>query len=213
MKAKSTESLKIKKVRCNTLIEDTGNARKHNKRNMAAIAASLERFGQVEPLVIQKNSKQVIGGNGRLTVMLKLGWKMCSVVEVDVNKSEAAALAIALNRTSELAEWDLQTLSETLENLDDDLQSIVGFSDEDLENLLGANWQSDDAVQGDLDDHQRSNTDDKEEQEQRIVILTAEQFDILICALDKMRSKKGDKKTTIGQVITKLAKDYIGEKS
>ncbi|MBA2557275.1 MAG: hypothetical protein H0V12_08040 [Chloroflexi bacterium] len=40
---------------------------------MEAIAASLRRFEQVEPLVVQKATGRVIGGNGRLVAMKKLG--------------------------------------------------------------------------------------------------------------------------------------------
>ena len=49
------------------------NARKHGPENSAAIKASLTRFGQAEPLVVQASTQQVIGGNGRLAAMRELG--------------------------------------------------------------------------------------------------------------------------------------------
>lgn len=144
MEAKTTRSvgplgrnLKIVRRQLSRLVEDPANARKHNDRNMAAIESSLERFGQVEPLIVQKSTKQVVGGNGRLAAMRKLGWKSCSVVEVDVDDSEATTLAIALNRTAELAEWDTDVLADLLKGLDDlDLIATTGFNDDELNKLI-----------------------------------------------------------------------------
>jgi ParB-like chromosome segregation protein Spo0J len=52
---------------------DASNARQHNERNLEAIKGSLARFAQVEPLVVQKSTGRVIGGNGRLVAMRALG--------------------------------------------------------------------------------------------------------------------------------------------
>ena len=48
---------------------DPSNAREHGTENMEAIVGSLKRFQQVEPLVVQKSTGRVIGGNGRLVAM------------------------------------------------------------------------------------------------------------------------------------------------
>ena len=85
--------------------------------NLASIEASLQRFGQAEPLVVQKSTGRVIGGNGRLVVMKKLGWAQCDVVELDVDDLTATSLGIALNRTAELAEWDEPVLAKLLKEL------------------------------------------------------------------------------------------------
>ena len=67
--------LKVKRVPLDTLHLDPANARVHPEENLAAIEASLRRFGQAEPLVVQAKSGRVIGGNGRLVAMKKLGWR------------------------------------------------------------------------------------------------------------------------------------------
>ena len=46
----------------------SANARIHNGRNRESIRASLTHFGQVEPIVVQKSSGKIIGGNGRAAV-------------------------------------------------------------------------------------------------------------------------------------------------
>jgi len=110
-------TLSIRRVPLADLHLDPANARSHPERNLDAIRASLARFGQAEPLVVQKRSQRVIGGNGRLVAMRALGWTEADVVELDLDDLQATALAIALNRTGELAEWDLETLSRLLDTL------------------------------------------------------------------------------------------------
>ena len=101
------DTLEIKRVSLDTLKLDPANARAHGERNLEAIVASLQRFGQAEPLVVHAPTGRVIAGNGRLVAMRQLGWEQADVVELDLDELQATALAIALNRTAELAEWDM----------------------------------------------------------------------------------------------------------
>jgi ParB-like chromosome segregation protein Spo0J len=118
----------VRAVALDSLHEDPANARRHGATNVDAIRASLRQFGQVEPLVVQKGSGRVIGGNGRLAVMRSLGWSECRVVEVDCDDMTAVSLAIVLNRTAELAEWDRDALSAILRE--------VEAGDEDVQRML-----------------------------------------------------------------------------
>lgn len=99
------------------LVPDDTNARKHDKKNLDAVIGSLTAFGQVEPLVVQKISKKVIGGNGRLEAMKAMGWTECDVWEIDVDDSKAKILALTLNRAGELATWDDEILSDQLKSI------------------------------------------------------------------------------------------------
>lgn len=115
---------------------DPRNARLHSRRNLDAIKDSLERFGQVEPLVVQKQGMIVRAGNGRLAVMRELGWTHAAVVVVDQADVEAVAYAIASNRTAELAEWDYETLVAILDETALDMDLVPGFTNEDLKLLV-----------------------------------------------------------------------------
>lgn len=128
--------MNVRTVKLSELHADPANARKHDDRNLNAISDSLKSFGQVEPLVVQKSSGKVIGGNGRLEVLRRSGATECAVVEVDVDDTKAAALAIALNRTAELAAWDDETLARLLESLPEDMFAATGFNSDDLGELL-----------------------------------------------------------------------------
>lgn len=103
---------------------------------MAAIENSLRRFGQVEPLVVQAKTRRVIGGNGRLAAMKKMGWTTATIALIDVDDATATALSIALNRTAELAEWDDEVLAGLLGSLDADLQVATGFDDAEIQALI-----------------------------------------------------------------------------
>jgi DNA modification methylase len=141
--------LQIRRVRHDALHQDPANARAHGPENMDAIQASLARFGQAEPLVVHAGTGRVIGGNGRLAAMRKLGWEHADVVELDLDSVDATALGIALNRTGELAEWDDEALSKLLASLrDQGALDGVGFSDAELDELLA---QFDDGV-NDIED-------------------------------------------------------------
>ena len=83
-------ALKTRRVALDALYLDPSNARVHNDLNLDAIIGSLKVFGQAEPLVVQAGTGRVIGGNGRLVAMRKLGWQECDVVEVDVDDLTAS---------------------------------------------------------------------------------------------------------------------------
>jgi hypothetical protein len=120
----SKASVEYKRVKIDELHEDPANARIHPENNLADIRASLKEFGQVEPLVVQKSSGKVIGGNGRLKVMRDLGWTECDVAYVDVSPAKQIALGLALNRAGEQAQWDEQQLKTLIDELDGDVGEL-----------------------------------------------------------------------------------------
>jgi len=130
--------VKIEKISVRKLSNDPANARKHNERNIETIVASLRRFGQQKPIVVDRNNI-VRAGNGTLEAAKQLGWDEIDVVRTDLNGSEAVAYAIADNRTAELAEWDDEILSAQLNGLfvdDEALLEAAGYTQDDLESML-----------------------------------------------------------------------------
>ena len=129
--------MEIKQVPVDSLSADPANARKHPERNLETIVASLRRFGQQKPIVVDRNGI-VRAGNGTLEAARRLGWDTVAVVETDLNGVEATAYAIADNRTAELAEWDDDVLAATLNSLalEDGLLDAAGFDEDELEKLL-----------------------------------------------------------------------------
>jgi DNA modification methylase len=111
--------MKIETRTINTLRPDSRNARKHGKRNLATIRASLEQFGQQRAAVIRSDGT-VLAGNGMLEAARSLGWSELAVTVVPDGWSDeqARAYALADNRTGELAEWDVAVLDEHLVELE-----------------------------------------------------------------------------------------------
>ncbi len=123
------------------LASDPANVRKHNERNLDAIKASLLRFGQQKPIVIDKTGV-VRAGNGTLAAAKALGWAEIDCVESELEGAEATAYAIADNRTAELAEWDdaaLTAVLQSLEHEDAALLDAAGFDQRDLDKLVAQN--------------------------------------------------------------------------
>lgn len=128
------EPLRPLAVPIGELNADPANARRHPDHNLAAIEASLRRWGQRFPIVVQRQGMVVRAGNGRLEAARRLGWTHLAAVVVDEDSVEATAFALADNRSSELAEWDDEALAALLQSLPTDVPT--GFSEGDLEALL-----------------------------------------------------------------------------
>jgi ParB-like chromosome segregation protein Spo0J len=130
--------MQIFKIKVADLSADPANARKHDEKNVDSIIASLRRFGQQKPIVIDA-SKVVRAGSGTLEAAKRIGWETIECVETNLKGSDAIAYAIADNRTAELAEWDDDVLAAQLNGLladDPDLLLAAGFSDEELQEML-----------------------------------------------------------------------------
>jgi hypothetical protein len=108
------EPLRPLAVPLHTLTPDPANARKHPDRNIIAIRGSLAAFGQVKPVVVREATGTVVCGNGTLAAALALGWTHIAAVVKPMDQATATALAIADNRTAELAEWDNGVLDKLL---------------------------------------------------------------------------------------------------
>jgi DNA modification methylase len=127
--------MKLEKRSVKDLSSDPANARKHSDRNIESIMASLRRFGQQKPIVVDL-SNVVRAGNGTLEAAKRLGWETIAVVQSDLTGADMSAYAIADNRTAELAEWDDEILKATLEGLDDALRDAAGFDLKELDEIL-----------------------------------------------------------------------------
>jgi len=140
--------MKILQVPVADLSHDPANARKHPERNLDTIVASLRRFGQQKPIVIDRNNI-VRAGNGTLEAAKRLGWEKIGCVRTELNGADATAYAIADNRTAELAEWDDEILAATLNGLalEEGLLEAAGYDEEELAAMLA---EIDDAAVGEV---------------------------------------------------------------
>jgi DNA modification methylase len=118
---------------------DPRNARTHDKRNIEAIRASLERYGQQKPIVLRPDGKTVAAGSGTLEAAWLLGWTWIAAIRFDRDPEIAAAYGLADNRTAELAAWDNDILSELLQHYRDtegDGMELPGWTEAEIGRLL-----------------------------------------------------------------------------
>ena len=111
--------MKIENLKISQLVFDPNNARLHDQKNLEAIQASLEKFGQRKPIVVDKDGT-IVAGNGTVEAALLMGWTEVAAVYIpeDWTADQIKAYAIADNRTAELAEWDQAVLEKQLEELE-----------------------------------------------------------------------------------------------
>lgn len=119
---------------------------------------SIEEFGNVEPIVWNEQTGNVVGGHQRLAVLKSMGYKTvpCSIVHLDEN--EEKLLNVALNKIK--GKWDFDKLEDLLRDFDYEVASATGFSPEEIAVLLADN---DDLEFGD-DDYGNWGDDPEEEE-------------------------------------------------
>ena len=135
MAADNTFHPRVEHVPPGSLQGNPANARKHSKKQLEQIAASIRRFGFLVPLVVD-DAGLVAAGHGRLAAALELGLAEVPVIRARfLTDDDRRAFALAENRVSELSEWDEDLLAAELNALFDsgyDLD-VTGFTTVDLD--------------------------------------------------------------------------------
>lgn len=112
------------------------NAKMHDQSQIDAVAKSIEQFGFVQPIVIDKSFNIVIG-HCRYLASKNLGLTEvpCVIVE-ELSEEQVSALRLADNKLNE-SEWDTELLKLCLEDIATIDMSDFGFDavfdDEDIE--------------------------------------------------------------------------------
>lgn len=141
------------------LYELEGDERNPKDHDVGTIDASMNRFGVIDPIVVDGRTQKIVSGHGRhktLVQMFEQNLPAPDGVQVDDdtgqwripvytgwasdNDTESAAALIALNRTTELGGWVDEELLELLAELsqqEDGLEG-VGFGQHDIGNLEAA---------------------------------------------------------------------------
>lgn len=130
------------------------NARKHDDKQLAQIAASIERFGFLVPIIIDDDD-MIAAGHGRWEAAGRLGIEAVPTIRARfLTDADRRAFALAENRIAELSSWDEDLLANELSILFDggyDLE-ITGFSTADLDFSLPEEVVKDKAEEIELPD-------------------------------------------------------------
>ena len=127
--------MKTAALNVSDLSADPANLRQHDERSIAAIVASLRRWGQQKPIVVDVGNV-VIAGNGTLEAARRLGWKRIQAVRSKLSGPDRIGYAIADNRSAELSTWDRPALLATLKAMAPDEVGTLGFDLADLDGSM-----------------------------------------------------------------------------
>lgn len=109
-----------------------------NKAAISHVAESIERFGFASPIIARAEDNMIIAGHTRYEAALKLGLQSVPVRFMELSKADSKLLALADNKTAEIAEWDEEELEKVLQNLVDEGHNVegLGWNEEELQELI-----------------------------------------------------------------------------
>lgn len=128
--------MRIAKKRIAELVEAPYNPRIVSEELLEKLKKSIQKFGYVEPIVVNVRNNHVVGGNQRLKVLRELGVEEIEVVLVDLDDEEEKTLNLALNKI--IGDWDLVALSEVLKDISEPNLEFTGFDRVEIESILDA---------------------------------------------------------------------------
>jgi len=122
-----------------------GNARTHSKKQLRQIAASIERFGFTNPVLISDDG-EIIAGHGRVEAAKLIGRKTVPTLAMsDLSETDRRAYVVADNKLALNAGWDKEILAIELQALVD-LQfdaELTGFSLAEIDLVLDEAGEAD----------------------------------------------------------------------
>lgn len=139
--AEIIEALRPMAVPLADLTPDPSNLQLHNDRQIAAIAGSLQRFGQQKPIVVDAKGV-IVAGNGTFVAAQQLGWTHLAVVQTSLEGIERTLFSIADNRTPRLSPgWNEAALAAVLSDIkasDVDALLATGFTPGEVDALVAS---------------------------------------------------------------------------
>lgn len=131
-----SHDLTVQQVPVSSLALLPGNPR---EGDIGAVAESMRVNGVYQPIIVNEGTLtgrplEVIAGNHRAQAAQQLGHETIPAIILDLTDEAAARLALADNRTSDLATQDTDALALMLQQLPDLLGT--GYDGDDLDQLL-----------------------------------------------------------------------------
>lgn len=121
------------------LIPYARNSRTHSDEQVAQIAASIREFGFTNPVLVDDEGG-IVAGHCRVMAARQIGMTALPTINVGwLSERQRRAYVIADNQLAMNAGWDDEALAAELSDLGGagfDV-ALVGFSDADMERLLG----------------------------------------------------------------------------
>jgi DNA modification methylase len=138
-------TVQVKELAIALLRPYPGNARTHSKKQVKQIAASVERFGFTNPVLVSDDG-EIIAGHGRVEAARLLGMRTVPTLALShLSKAERRAYVLADNKLALNAGWDKQILAielQALVDLEFDVE-LTGFSLAEIDLVLDEAGEAD----------------------------------------------------------------------
>jgi ParB/RepB/Spo0J family partition protein len=108
------------------LIPFEGNPRQATEKEFEDLKKSIQKFGIVDPIIVNKRSQRIVGGHFRVKVAKSMGITEVPVIYVDLDDEAEKELNYRLNANHGSFNFDM------LVNYDQDLLKDWGFNFNDL---------------------------------------------------------------------------------
>lgn len=129
---------KIEQLALSALRPYAGNARSHSRAQIRQLAASIERFGFTNPILVSDDN-EILAGHGRALAATHLGMERVPALRLShLTAADRRAYALADNKLALNAGWDSDLLATELQaliDLDFDV-SLTGFSLAEVDFIL-----------------------------------------------------------------------------
>ena len=140
--------LKIEYIDVKKLLPNEYNPKSMTKEEHDKIVESIEDFGMVEPIVVNKAKGReniIIGGHQRWQIHRELGIEKIPVVFVEIPDIETEQeLCLSLTRKTGHIDWD------KLANISEDILKNSGFDEKDIDTMLSTAYGQEDKAPDDV---------------------------------------------------------------
>ena len=104
------------------------------------IADSLQHNGQYKPIIVRRDTQEILAGNHTWQAAKQLGWETIKVLYVDgITDQQAAKIVLADNRTSDFSTYNDDILAKLLKEIgSEDATAGTGYDDKAIKKLLAS---------------------------------------------------------------------------
>ena len=155
--AAQREPLKVQYVDIDSLKPFEGNPRTISEKGLEKLQRSIEEYGFVNPILVQRGTNMIIAGHQRIKAARNAGLSKVPAIFLDFDDITAKAYNLMDNRSVEESDWDFGLLADLIMELDNgeiDLE-LTGFDASEIENII--NWMNlDDDDDGEIEMEEES---------------------------------------------------------
>lgn len=174
------------------------------KHAVEAIADSIEAFGYLSPIIVQKGTYRILAGHGRLKALRRKKVKEVPVTIADVTDEQADAFTIADNKLTDMSQFDFSDVGKIFKDMDKSLAKLTGFTAGEINELAIITKDVDDAAGvGNDAKHATIYAGDEKNVDavNTTLFVTLPSREKLVAVKNEIRKLQAGNEKTIGQVV------------